>query len=245
MKKIAGLLSSICVFFIWTAPANAEAVLPNVTINTAGSGNLDSLQIIFMITLLALLPMMLIMMSSFTRIIIVLAFVRNALGLNQTPPNQVLIGLALLLSIFIMSPVIEDINTQAYTPYAAGEITQTQAIQKAVVPLREFMLKQTSNEDLKLFMNLSDQGTVENVDDIKTTVVMTAFITSELKRAFIIGFLIFIPFLIIDMVVASVLMSMGMMMLPPVMISLPFKVLLFVLVNGWGLIVQTLIRSFN
>lgn len=250
MKKTARILLIfvICIMVFACAPAAyAQSLLPDVTINTAGGGtsNVDSLHIVFMLTMLALLPSMLILMSSFTRIIIVLSFVRNALGLNQTPPNQVLIGIALFLSIFIMSPVIEEINTTAYQPYANGEITQDEALGNAVIPLREFMLKQTSNEDMRLFLSLSGQETVENLDEIKTPVVITAFVTSELKRAFIIGFLIFIPFLVIDMVVASVLMSMGMVMLPPVMISLPFKILLFVLVDGWGMIVKTLITSFN
>lgn len=231
--------------FLGATASNAFAIsLPSVSLD-GGSGNLDILQIVFMLSLVALLPTLLIMMTSFTRIIIVLSFVRNALGLQQTPPNQVLIGLALLLSFFIMTPVIDDIKNQAYDPYVKGSITQDVALEKASLPLRTFMLKQTSNEDLKLFVSLSKDKTIKSIDDAKTSVVMAAFVTSEMKRAFIIGFLIYIPFLIIDMVVASVLMSMGMMMLPPVMISLPFKILLFVLVDGWGLIVKTLIMSFN
>jgi len=248
-RALLVLIFVLGIFFVWAAVANADPILPSLTINPGGAGEesstLDSLHIVFIITLLALLPTILIMMTSFTRIIIVLSFVRNALGLQQTPPNQVLIGLALLLSLFIMSPVIDEINTQAYTPYANGTITQEAALEKAVVPLRTFMLKQTKNEDLKLFLNLSKDESAQSIDEVKTSVVMAAFVTSEMKRAFLIGFLIFIPFLIIDMVVSSVLMSMGMMMLPPVMISLPFKILLFVLVDGWGLIVKTLVMSFN
>ncbi len=248
-KILLIVLMVAAIFFTCVTTASADPVFPTLTFGAADKGDggttFDSLHILFLITLLALLPTMLIMMTSFTRIIIVLSFVRNALGLQQTPPNQVLIGLALLLSLFIMSPVIEDINTKAYTPYTQGVITQEEALKKAVVPLRTFMLKQTKNEDLKLFLNLSKDETAKNIDQIKTPVVMAAFVTSELKRAFLIGFMIFIPFLIIDMVVASVLMSMGMMMLPPSMISLPFKILLFVLVDGWGLIVKTLIMSFN
>lgn len=249
MKRTAIiLLVTITIFFVWVTTANALPALPNIAINTASEnmGNTtDSLQLVFLFTVLALLPSILVMTTSFTRIIIVLSFVRNALGLQQSPPNQVLVGLAIFLSIFIMSPVIEEINIQAYTPYVNGVITQEEALEEATVPLRNFMLKQTNNEDLKLFMSLANHEDVESIDEVKTTVVMTAFITSELKRAFTIGFLIFIPFLVLDMVVASVLMAMGMVMLPPVMISLPFKILLFVLVDGWGLIVKTLVTSFN
>lgn len=231
------------------AAANGDTIFPSISVNLGGEGaggsDSNSLQILFLITILSLLPSILIMMTSFTRIIIVLSFVRNALGLQQTPPNQILVGLALLLSLFIMSPVIDEININAYVPYTNGEITQKEALDKAIVPLRSFMLKQTKNEDLKLFLSLSKDESVQTIDNVKTNVVIAAFITSEMKRAFTMGFLIFIPFLIIDMVVASVLMSMGMMMLPPVMISLPFKIMLFVLVDGWGLIVKTLVLSFH
>lgn len=247
MKPKTRIIFIIIITFILllaTASTAFATSLPSVSLD-GGRGNLDVLQIVFMLSLVALLPTILIMMTSFTRIIIVLSFVRNALGLQQTPPNQVLIGLALLLSFFVMTPVIDDIKTQAYDPYLRGSISQDVALEKASLPLRTFMLKQTSNDDLKLFISLSKDQAVKTVDDVKTSVVIAAFVTSEMKRAFIIGFMIYIPFLIIDMVVASVLMSMGMMMLPPVMISLPFKILLFVLVDGWGLIVKTLIMSFN
>ena len=252
MKKFI-LILVILMFFILSFSSYAYAangdIIPSISVDIGGdsvSGASSSLEIVFLITIISLLPSVLIMMTSFTRIIIVLSFVRNALGLQQTPPNQVLVGLALFLSLFIMSPVIQEINVEAYTPYVNGEITQTEAVGNAVIPIREFMLKQTQNEDMKLFLNLSkEDDTVQNVDDIKTNVIIAAFITSEMKRAFTIGFLIYLPFLIIDMVVASVLMSMGMMMLPPVMISLPFKIMLFVLVDGWGLIIRTLVSSFN
>lgn len=245
---LAVLLVSI---FLTTAAAAArtDTIFPSVSVSIGGENSPDnggsSLQILFLITILSLLPSIFIMMTSFTRIIIVLSFVRNALGLQQTPPNQILVGLALLLSLFIMSPVIDDINANAYGPYINGEITQKAALEKAAVPIRSFMLKQTKNEDMKLFISLSKDQIVQSMDDVKLNVVIAAFITSEMKRAFTIGFLIFIPFLIIDMVVASVLMSMGMMMLPPVMISLPFKIMLFVLVDGWGLIIKTLVLSFH
>ncbi|MCX7714810.1 MAG: flagellar type III secretion system pore protein FliP [Clostridia bacterium] len=204
-----------------------------------------SVKIMLVLTILSLAPSILIMMTSFTRIIIVLSFVRNALGLQQSPPNQVLIGLALFLTFFIMSPVVDDIKTNAYDPYVAKQITQAQAFENAKKPLRDFMLRQTYSKDLNLFLDLSNKEQPEQYDQIPMNIVVPAFITSELKRAFQIGFFIFIPFVVIDMVVSSTLMSMGMMMLPPVMISLPFKVMLFVLVDGWDLIISTLIKSFG
>lgn len=236
---VATLSSAVC--------AHATNVVPGISVDIGGGegGVADSLKILFMLTIIALAPSILIMMTSFTRIVIVLSFVRNAIGLQQTPPNQVLVGLALFLSLFIMSPVINKIETEAYTPLENGEITEEQALQKATDPLREFMLKQTKNEDLKLFLDLSKEETPTDVQNLEMKIVIPAFITSELKRAFTIGFMIFLPFLIIDMVVASVLMSMGMVMLPPSMISLPFKILLFVLVGGWDLVVKTLVLSFN
>lgn len=216
----------------------------DVNININGD-EMDTVNIILTLTFIALLPSILIMTTCFTRIIIVLSFLRNALGLQQTPPNQVLIGIALFLSLFIMSPVINQINETAYQPYEQQEINQKEFLSRAEVPLKEFMLKQTKDEDLKLFVKLSDTTGVDDPEDLSMTVVTPAFMTSELKRAFTIGFLIFIPFLIIDMIVSSTLMSMGMIMLPPAMISLPFKLLLFVLVDGWGLLFQTLFSSFN
>lgn len=246
MKRIIYIILALAAFSImlsFSAVAAPEEV-PSVIINM-GENTADPLKVLALITIIAVLPSILILTTSFTRIIIVLSFVRNAIGLQQTPPNQVLVGLALLLSFFVMSPVINEINTQAYIPYTKGQIVQSKAIDNAVTPLKNFMLKQTKNDDLKLFVNLAKEPEVKSVNDIKIHVVIAAFITSELKRAFTIGFMIFLPFLIIDMVVASVLMSMGMMMLPPVMISLPFKLMLFVLVDGWGLIVKTLITSFN
>ena len=218
----------------------------DVTININGLDNAsNSLKILFVITLLALVPSILIMMTGFTRIVIVLSFVRNALGLQQTPPNQVLVGLALFLTILIMSPVLKHVNDEAYAPYSRGEITQEQAFERAMGPIRAFMLKNTNKKDLNTFISLAKLEKPKTYDDIPTEVLIPAFITSELKRAFIMGFLIFLPFLIIDMVVSSVLLSMGMIMLPPTMISLPFKIILFVLVDGWDLLVKSLITSFN
>ena len=232
------LLSTFAVFNIMQASA------AGVNISVDGGGS-DTLQIIEMLTLLMLLPSILIMTACFLRIIIVLSLLRNALGLQQTPPNQVLIGIALFLSLFIMSPVLKEINDDAYQPYKAEQITQEEFIQKAEAPMKEFMLKQTKKEDLNLFIDLSNSDKNADPKDQPITTVIPAFMTSELKRAFLIGFLIFIPFLIIDLVVSSTLMSMGMIMLPPSMISLPFKLLLFVLVDGWGLLFKTLVAGFN
>lgn len=205
----------------------------------------ESVNIVILLTILTLLPSILIMMTGFTRIIMVLSFIRNALGLQQMPPNQVLIGLSLFLTFFIMSPVIGEINETAYKPYIEESITQEQALKNAEKPLREFMLKQTYGKDLNLFLELAKEPEPETYDEIKTSIIIPAFITSELKRAFQMGLFILIPFIVIDMVVSSTLLSMGMMMLPPTMISLPFKILLFVLVDGWGLTIKTLITSFG
>lgn len=206
----------------------------------------ESVEILLMLTVLTLLPSILIMLTSFTRIIIVLSLVRNGLGLQQMPPNQVLIGLALFVTLFIMTPTINTIKETAYEPYVNGYITQEQAAETAMKPLRKFMLAQTYESDLKFFMSAAGQGeSVDNLDEIKNSTLIPAFITSEIKHGFEIGFFLYIPFIVIDMVVASTLMAMGMMMLPPTVISLPFKLLLFVMVDGWTLTVKTLITSFN
>ncbi|HHV31933.1 MAG: flagellar type III secretion system pore protein FliP [Ruminococcaceae bacterium] len=243
LRKKVLLLCVLSLVFVMLVPMGASAA-SNVNVNVNGKG-VDTLQIIEMFTILGLVPSILIMTTCFTRIIIVLSFLRNALGLQQTPPNQVLIAIALFLSLFIMSPVLNQINTDAYQPYKAQKITQEEFIQKASAPMKEFMLKQTKKDDLNLFINLSKTKNVKSVNDLSLTVIIPAFMTSELKRAFLIGFLIFIPFMIIDMIVSSTLMSMGMVMLPPSMISLPFKLLLFVLVDGWSLLFKTLVAGFN
>lgn len=206
----------------------------------------SSIQILLILTVLSLAPSIIIMMTSFTRIIIVFSFLRNALGTQQMPPNQVLIGLALFLSLFIMTPVITDINTKAYEPYVNEEITQEQALENSSDVIKSFMIKQfgKNEKDLAFFASLAKIETPVSVMDLPLTVIIPAFIINELTIAFKIGFLIYIPFLIIDMVVSSTLMSMGMMMLPPIMISLPFKILLFVMVDGWNLISKTLVTSF-
>lgn len=217
----------------------------NVDIN--GNTN-DTIEILILLTVLSLLPSIVIMMTSFTRITIVLSFLRNAMGLQQTPPNQVMVGIALFLTLFIMSPVISEVNTTAYEPYKQELITQEEFYKRAQEPMKKFMLKNTRANELNMFITLSNNQEVNETQDLQKlplTVIVPAFMVSELRRAFIIGFLIFIPFLIIDTVVSTVLMSMGMMMLPPVMISLPFKILLFVLVDGWSLLFQTLINTFK
>nr|WP_246345923.1 flagellar type III secretion system pore protein FliP [Sedimentibacter hydroxybenzoicus] len=208
----------------------------------------ETVEILVMLTVLTLLPSILIMMTAFTRIMIVLSFLKNAMGLQQTPPNQVLIGIAIFLTLFIMSPVINEINTEAYQPYKNEEITQQEFYERASGPIKVWMLKQTNNDELQMFVDMSNDQEISNaesVNDLPLTVIIPSFVTSELKRAFIIGFLLYIPFLIIDLIVSSVLMSMGMMMLPPIMISMPFKILLFVVVDGWSLLFKTLITTFN
>ncbi len=203
----------------------------------------DSIKIIALLTILGLAPSILIMMTSFTRFIIVFSFLRKAMSLQATPPNQVLVGLALFLTLFVMMPVITDVMENAFEPFSNGEISQEVAIERAQKPVKEFMLKQVRSKDLALFLKISNKEDIESLDDVPITSLIPAFIISELTTGFEIGFLLFIPFIVIDMIVASTLMALGMMMLPPVMISLPFKILLFVLVDGWHLIVEKLILS--
>lgn len=222
--------------------------LPALTTTPAPGGGQTwtlSIQTLLALSTLAFLPAILLLMTSFTRIIIVLSLLRHALGTQTSPPNQVLIGLALFLTLFIMAPVLDKVYADAYLPYSENRISFNQALQKAEDPIKGFMLKQTREPDLALFMKLADQPSVQSAQELPLRVIVPAFVTSELKTAFQIGFLVFIPFLIIDMVVASVLMSMGMMMLSPVLISLPFKLMLFVLVDGWNLLLGTLVASFG
>ena len=203
-----------------------------------------SIKLMLLLTVLSLAPAILILMTSFARIVIVLSFVRTALATQQMPPNQVLVGLALFLTFFIMAPTFQQVNEQALTPLFADEITLEEAYEKASMPLKEFMSKHTRQKDLELFLNYNKAAVPESIEDVSLTMLVPAFALSEIKTAFQMGFMIFIPFLVIDMIVASILMSMGMMMLPPVMISLPFKILLFVLVDGWYLIIKSLLQSF-
>lgn len=213
--------------------------------NSTAQQTSTSLQLVFLMTVLSLAPALLMLMTSFTRIIIVLSFVRNALGTQQLPPNQVLVGLAMFLTFFVMAPTWSQINTNAIQPYMKNQITQTEALTKAEEPLRTFMFKQTREKDLELFVGLSKMERPKTYRDVPTYVLIPAFVISELKTAFQMGFAIFIPFIVIDMIVSSTLMSIGMMMLPPMMISLPFKLLLFVLVDGWHLVIQSLVSSFH
>ncbi len=203
-----------------------------------------TLEILFMLTVLMLLPSIVVMMTSFLRIIIILSFTRTAIGVQQTPPNIVLVGMAIFLSLFIMNPVIQQIDTDAYQPYKAGEMTQEEALDKAVVPMKQFMLKQTEVSALNLFTDAADSEQVDNPEELSLVVIVPAFVTSELKRAFTAGLLLYIPFLLIDIVVSGTLMSMGMIMLPPATIALPFKLLLFVTVNGWELLFASIINGF-
>ena len=216
------------------------------TLNTDEDGESLSatLQMLMVLTVITLAPSILIMVTSFTRIIIVLHFLRSAMGTQTTPPNQILIGLALFLTFFIMSPVFTQINASAIQPLSRGELTQEEAFEAGTAPIRTFMLEQAEIKDLRLFMDIAQISTVQSTDEIPLTVIIPSFIISELRKAFIIGFLIYIPFIVVDMVVASTLMSMGMMMLPPTMISMPFKILLFIMADGWNLIVGELVKTF-
>ena len=258
------LMLSLCV--VLSAPAAASSTSVTQAADTASSGGLlgalmdtiaggevegatDTIEIILLITVLSLAPSILVLMTAFTRIVIILSFTRNAIGTQQMPPNQVLVGLSLFLTFFVMFPVFSQIKEQAWDPYAAEEITFEEAADLTIRPLNDFMLTQirlAGNESsLRTFMGLAQMEELpESIEDIPTYVIIPAFVTSEIKVAFTIGFLIFIPFIVIDMVVASTLMSMGMMMLPPVMISLPFKIMLFLLVDGWNLTIGNIIKSF-
>ncbi|QAY68330.1 flagellar type III secretion system pore protein FliP [Paenibacillus protaetiae] len=228
--------------------AHAEP-LPDISINVGnsddGQSGTSSLSILLLITVLSIAPAILVLMTSFTRIVVVLGFVRTSIGTPTTPPTQVIIGLAMFLTFFVMAPTLSQVNQVALQPYLKHEISQTEAFKKAEVPMKKFMFSNTREKDLKLFMDYSKAEKPKTYEDIPLTVLVPAYAISELKTAFQMGFMIFIPFLVIDMIVASVLMSMGMMMLPPVMISLPFKLLLFVLVDGWYLVVRSLLLSFN
>lgn len=237
--------------FTYVAKASPTTIpVPNVNISVDGKTNspkdyVDNIKLLIMLTILTLLPSFIIMMTSFTRIIVVFSFLKTGLGAQQSIPNQILIGLAIFLTLFIMAPVYNQVNENALKPYMENKISQDKAMEEGSKPLREFMLKQTRQKDLKLFMETAKLGDNITKDNVPLYVVVPAFAISELKTAFQIGFLLFIPFLLIDLVVASVLLSMGMMMLPPVMVSMPFKLLLFVMVDGWYLIVKSMILSFS
>lgn len=245
-KKTAVLLVLMILLLGFATPIQAQEPISGIAFGEGGENvaTVDTVRLLIFLTTLSLAPAFLIMTTSFTRIVVVLSFLRNALGTQQTPPNTLLIGLALFLTLFIMQPVYKPILEEAVAPFMAEEMTQNEAFDIAGTHLKKFMLKQTREKDLALFLKASNGDVVTEPMELPLTTVVPAFALSELKTAFGIGFIIFIPFLVIDMVVSSILMSMGMFMLPPVMISLPFKVLLFVLVDGWYLVVESLLKSF-
>jgi flagellar biosynthesis protein FliP len=252
MKK-SHLLSLFLILFplilLTSCAGSPELSSPGVTLSIDPAGDpqqvSSGVQLLVLMTVLSLAPSILIMATSFTRIVIVLSLLRNAIGTPSAPPSQVIIGLSLLLTFFIMAPVYNKVNENALQPYLNNEIDQETAFSTAMEPVREFMFRQTREKDLELFISLNGQGRPETLDDISTVVLMPAFVISELKTAFTMGFVLYIPFLVIDMVVSSVLLAMGMMMLPPSLISLPFKLLLFVLTDGWYLLAQSLVASFK
>jgi flagellar biosynthetic protein FliP len=224
--------------------------IPNVSLNIGGSVDQPAkaatvIQLVFILTVLALAPAILLMLTSFTRIVVVLSLLRHALGTQQVPPNQIIIGLAMFLTFFIMAPVWQQVNQQALKPYYEDQISGEEAMDRASAPIKAFMMKQTREKDLALFVKIAKEKRPAKPEDVTLTTLIPAFVISELKTAFQIGFMVFLPFFIIDMVVSSVLLSMGMMMLPPIMMSLPFKILLFVMVDGWHLIVGSLVQSFH
>ncbi len=244
------IVIGILLLGLMTLAPNAMAAIdiPAVTLTSSEEGSQEysvSIQILVLMTILTLLPSFVIMLTSFTRIIIVFAILRQAIGMQTTPSNQILVGLALFLSIFVMAPVFTEVNQSAIEPYLAEELAPMEALSTASEPIKKFMLDQTREADLDMFMKISDHGVIDVIEEVDFFVLVPAFMTSELKTAFQIGFMLFIPFLVIDMVVASVLMSMGMMMLSPLIISLPFKIMLFVLVDGWVMIMGTLAASFG
>jgi len=250
MKK-NGIIAFILLaaFFIPSLLHAADGItIPNLNLGVKQTSNpqevVGALQILFILTILAIAPSIMVMVTAFTRVVIVLGFLRQALGTQQMPPMQVLTALAIFLTFFIMSPTLDKMNQQALVPYKTGSITFSQALTNAEGPLREFMFKQTREKDLSLFISLTKGVKPKNKDEVPTRALIPAFMISELKTAFQIGFILFIPFIIIDMVVSSILLSMGMMMLPPVMISLPFKIMLFVLVDGWNLLVGSIVKGF-
>jgi flagellar biosynthetic protein FliP len=249
-QRLWFLLLPLVMLVLVVASAHAEPIaLPSLNIGVGASSKPSdvsvTIQIFLMLTILSLAPGLLIMTTSFTRIVVVLSFLRTAMGTQQAPSNQIILALSMFLTFFIMNPVWNQINKEAYQPWKAQQISQEMAMDRAVQPIRKFMLSQTREKDLALFVSLSKLPRPKNANDIPTLTIIPAFMISELRTAFQIGFLIYIPFIVVDMVVASVLMSMGMMMLPPVMISLPFKILLFVLVDGWGLVISSLVKSFG
>ena len=245
----AGLFFYIVVNCFAVAEVFAQSKLPTISLNLSESDEPDAIvpamKIVAVLTILSIAPAILLMMTSFSRILIVLSFLRQALGTASMPPNQILIGLSLFLTFFTMQPIIDVGYEEAWKPYVAKQINHEQALEKVIEPVRSFMVQQTREADLQLFIDISGKETPYTIEELPFSTLLPAFMVSELKTAFQIGFLIFIPFLIIDMVISSILMAMGMMMLPPTIVSLPFKLVLFVLIDGWSLIVESLVRSFS
>lgn len=247
-KYLLPLVILALLISVQQAHSQVSISLPRIEVGDKGTGdvNLSSgIQVLFLLTALSLAPAFLLLMTSFTRIVIVLSLVRTAIAMHQTPPTQVVIGIALFLTLFVMTPTWQAINSQAIEPYMAGEMNYQVAIQKGIDPIRDFMFKQVREKDLMLMIQMAKMEKPNNEADVPTHVLIPAFIVSELNTAFRMGFMLFLPFIVVDMVIASILMSMGMMMLPPVMISLPFKILLFVMADGWSLVVKSLVISFN
>ena len=247
------ILLSAIIFLIIISDSSGYAqslTLPNINLSIGGTADEPGkvaavIQFLFMLTVLSMAPAILLMLTSFTRVLVVLSLLRHALGTQQMPPNQIIIGLSLFLTMFIMAPVWQRVNTDALQPYYEEQISWEEVLSRGAVPIKDFMLRQTREKDIALFVNISKEKRPEKPSDVSLSVLIPSFIISELKTAFQIGFMVYLPFLIIDMVVASILLSMGMMMLPPVMVSMPFKLLLFVLVDGWNLIVGSLVQSFK
>ncbi len=249
LAKIVYLLASIFSITIFTSyTVFANNILPDISINIGGNTNggvATSVQLIILFLFITLIPSILIMLTSFTRILISLHFLRNALGTQQMPPNQIIIGIALFLTIFIMSPTIKDVNEKAFIPYSEGKISQEKFIDESMKPIRDFMFTQVNDKDLKLFTDLAGIESYKNLEDVPNSILIPSFILGEVTKGFIIGFIIYVPFIVIDMVVASVLMAMGMMMLPPALISAPFKIIFFIMIDGWNLIVGSIVRTFT
>jgi len=248
-NRIKILCLTLMALIIGGLSATAQVGIPNINISVGDANSPQEfskgLQILIWLTILTLAPSIFILTTSFTRIVIVLSITRQAIGVGQLPPSQVIVGLAIMLTFFVMAPTINTINEQAFQPYVNNKITQKVALQRGLEPLREFMFRQTDESDLALFVRMAKLDKPASTDDIPTYVLMPSFVISELKTAFKIGFMIFIPFLVIDIVISSILVSMGMMFLPPVMISMPFKIVLFVMVDGWHLIAESLITGFS
>jgi flagellar biosynthesis protein FliP len=241
------LMAGIVLFGSWAMAQQVTLPTVNLGFKTTDNPNevVNAIKLVLIMTVLTLAPAILIMMTGFTRIIIVLSFLRQAMGIQQMPPNQLLVGLSLFLTFFVMGPAFKEVNEAGVQPYLAGKISQDVALEKSLAPLRKFMFHQTRDQDLALFVKLAKIEMPKTRADVPTIVLVPAFVVSELKTAFQIGFIIFLPFLVIDIVASSVLMAMGMMMLPPVVISLPFKIMLFVLVDGWGLLIGSMVKSFG